>query len=102
MRRGLTRSRDRLKAGLQGSGFKTFPSQGTYFLNIDLPGSGVAADDRTFCLKAVEAAGIAAIPVSAFYTEQPVSSTVRLCFAKRDDTLDAGVERLAAARRMFV
>jgi len=26
---------------------------------------------------------------------------VRLCFAKRDETLDAGIARMAEARRMF-
>ena len=43
------------------------PSQGTYFLNIDLPASGVAEDDLAFCLRAVKEAGVAGIPVSAFY-----------------------------------
>jgi aspartate/methionine/tyrosine aminotransferase len=97
----LARSRDRLQAGLQAAGFRTLSSQGTYFLNIDLAASGLALDDRTFCLRAVEEAGVAAIPVSAFYAETPVTSTVRLCFAKRDETLDAGIERLAHARRLF-
>jgi aspartate/methionine/tyrosine aminotransferase len=100
-RRGFARSRDRLQAGLAAAGFQTLPSQGTYFLNIDLPGSGLAVDDRTFCLRAVAEAGVAAIPVSAFYAEAPVTTTVRLCFAKRDETLDAGIERLAQAKRLF-
>jgi hypothetical protein len=51
-----------------------------------------------FCLRAVKEAGVAAIPVSAFYETAPVTSDLRLCFAKRDETLDEGVERLAKAR----
>ena len=46
--------------------------------------------DATFCERLVEEAGVASIPVSAFYEEDPVTSVVRLCFAKDDATLDAG------------
>lgn len=100
MRRDLQRSRDRLAAGLTREGFAVLPSSGTYFLNVDLPASGVREPDRAFCLRAVTAAGVAAIPVSALYEEDPVTTIVRLCFAKRDETLDAGVERLARAREL--
>jgi N-succinyldiaminopimelate aminotransferase len=100
MRRDLQRSRDRLATGLTREGFVVLPSSGTYFLNVDLPASGVREPDRAFCLRAVKAAGVAAIPVSALYEEDPVTTIVRLCFAKRDETLDAGVERLARAREL--
>ena len=64
MPRALERSRDRLTDGLRREGFAVLPSAGTYFLNIDLPGSGVTEPDRDFCLRAVTEAGVAAIPVS--------------------------------------
>jgi N-succinyldiaminopimelate aminotransferase len=96
----LQRSRDRLAEGLRREGFVTLPSQGTYFLNIDLPASGVAEPDRAFALRAVNEAGVAAIPVSAFYEEAPVTTILRLCHSKADATLDAGVERLARAREL--
>ena len=95
------RSRDRLATGLIEAGYVVLPSQGTYFLNVDLAASGMALDDRTFCLRAVREAGIAAIPVSAFYAQAPVTTIVRLCLAKKDETLDAGIERLATARRLM-
>jgi len=98
MPRGLERSRDRLSEGLKREGFAVLPAQGTYFLNLDLPASGIDETDRDFCLRAVKAAGVAAIPVSALYEEDPVTHIVRLCFSKRDETLDAGIERLARAR----
>jgi aspartate/methionine/tyrosine aminotransferase len=44
---------------------------------------------------------VAAIPVSAFYASNPVRNVMRLCFAKRDETIDAGIERLAKARRLL-
>lgn len=95
---GLQRSRDRLAAGLREAGFVVLDSGGTYFLNVDLAASGVAEDDRTFSLRAVRDHGVASIPVSAFYAQDPVRHVLRLCFAKADDTLDEAVERLAAAR----
>jgi aspartate/methionine/tyrosine aminotransferase len=101
MRAGYARSRDRLTAGLEAEGFKVIPSEGTYFLNIDLAASGLNIDDETFCMRAVKEAGVAAIPVSAFYASNPVRNVVRLCFAKRDQTIDAGIERLAKARRLL-
>jgi aspartate/methionine/tyrosine aminotransferase len=94
----LADSRDRLAQGLRREGFAPLPSAGTYFLNIDLRASGVAEVDVDFCLRAVREAGVAGIPVSAFYESDPVTTIMRLCFAKRDETLDAGVERLARAR----
>lgn len=102
MRAEFARGRDRLTAGLESAGYAVLPSQGTYFLNIDLQASGLAVDDRSFCERAVRDCGVAAIPVSAFYAEQPVTHIVRLCFAKREDTLDAGIERLARARRLML
>jgi N-succinyldiaminopimelate aminotransferase len=98
----LARSRDRMTGGLRREGFTVLESQGTYFLNIDLTGSGVLEGDMDFCLRAVKQAGVAAIPVSAFYESDPVTSIARLCFAKADETLDEGVRRLAKARDLSV
>ena len=100
MPRALERSRDRLNAGLQREGFAVLPSQGTYFLNLDLPASGVDEPDRDFALRAVKEAGVASIPVSALYEEDPVTTILRLCFAKRDEVLDEAVLRLAKAREL--
>ncbi|MES2035309.1 MAG: aminotransferase [Pseudomonadota bacterium] len=94
----LQRSRDRLAAGLTREGFKVLPSAGSYFLNVDLTASGIDEGDRAFCLRAVKDHGIAAIPISVFYETDAPTNLIRLCFAKRDETLDAGIERLAAAK----
>jgi N-succinyldiaminopimelate aminotransferase len=100
MPRDLQRSRDRLSGGLKREGFAVLASQGTYFLNIDLTASGITEPDRDFCLRAVKEAGVAAIPVSALYEADPVTSIVRVCFSKRDETIDAGIARLARAREI--
>ena len=94
-------ARDRLRDGLAAEGFAPLPAQGTYFLSLDLAASGIAAGDVEFCEQAVKQAGVAAIPVSAFYAEDPVTNVVRLCFAKRAETLDDGVARLGRARALF-
>ncbi len=100
MPRDLTRSRDRLAGALRDQGFAVLQSQGAYFLNVDLQASGVRESDADFCMRAVKEAGIAAIPLSAFYEADPVTTIIRLCFAKRDETLDEGARRLAKARAL--
>ena len=97
---GLERSRDRMIEGLRREGFAVLPADGTYFLCIDLTASGITESDRDFCLRAVKEAGVAAIPISAFYETEPVTHIVRLCFSKGDETLDEGVRRLAKARAL--
>ena len=97
LRGDLARSRDRFTAGLRDLGFAVIPSQGTYFLNIDIAPLG-ETDDAAFCRRLVTDHGVAAIPVSAFYAEGAVRTVVRFCFAKRDETLDAALDRLAGVR----
>jgi aspartate/methionine/tyrosine aminotransferase len=93
MRAEMQRSRDHFTAGLRARGFTVLDSQGTYFLNVDLAPLG-AVDDVSFCKTLVNDFGVAAIPVSAFYAENPITSVVRFCFAKRDKTLNGALERL--------
>jgi N-succinyldiaminopimelate aminotransferase len=95
---GLAASQQRLAEALTQEGFAVLPSQGTYFLNLDLAASGVTVADHAFARLAVEQAGVATIPVSALYETDPVTTILRLCFAKADATLDEGAERLARAR----
>ena len=97
MRAAFQRSRDRFAAGLTELGFSVLPSAGTYFLNVDLAPLGVN-DDAAFCTDMVQSHGVAAIPVSAFYAQDPVTNVARFCFAKHDATLDAALERLAKLR----
>lgn len=98
MRAGFQRSRDRLKAALEGEGFVTLPARGAYFLGIDLAASGITMSDEDYARHAIEH-GVATIPFSAFYAAPNAPALVRLCFAKRDDTLDRGAAALIRARR---
>lgn len=91
-------SRDRLTAALRAEGFAVLPSEGTYFLTVDLVASGIAMGDHDFCRACVNHHGVAAIPLSALYAHDPDMHLIRLCFAKADETLNEGAARLAAAR----
>ena len=94
-RANLARSRDRLSKGLSGLGFPVLDSQGTYFLNVDLAPLGLNETDEAFCKRLVHEHKVAAIPVSAFYEENHVTSVLRFCFSKKDATLDTALERLS-------
>jgi aspartate/methionine/tyrosine aminotransferase len=101
MRANFAGARDLMVAALREAGFVPLPAEGSYFVSIDLDQSGIATDDVTFCERAVREAGVAAIPVSAFYDADPATNVVRLCFAKQPRTLDLAVERLRAAKALF-
>lgn len=101
MRASFAGARDSFVGDLERAGFATLPAEGSYFVSLDLAASGVAADDVSFCERAVRECGVAGIPVGAFYAEDPVTNVVRLCFAKRGETLAAGIEGLERARDLF-
>jgi N-succinyldiaminopimelate aminotransferase len=101
MRAEFEAARNALAKGLGEAGFETLPAEGTYFIGVDLSASGIDSDDVTFCERAVREAGVAAIPISAFHAGDPVTNVVRLCFAKRPETLAAGVERMRDAKALF-
>jgi aspartate/methionine/tyrosine aminotransferase len=100
MRTAFARARDRMSEGLRRAGFAVLPSAATYFLVVDLAASGIALDDEAFAKLAVEQAGVAVVPMSPFADENPPRHLIRLCFAKRDETIDAGVAALARAREL--
>ncbi|MGB3328179.1 MAG: aminotransferase [Thermomicrobiales bacterium] len=101
MREGFQRSRDRLASGLRALGLAVLPSEGSYFLNVDIASLG-EVDDAAFALRLIEDHGVAAIPVSAFMqgTHSGTRTLLRFCFAKRDETLDTALERLAGLRAL--
>ena len=101
MRERFARARDRMTSGLEAAGFSVLPSASTYFLCVDLAASGIALDDEGFATQAVEQAGVAVVPLSPFAEQDPPRQMIRLCFAKRDETIDAGVEAMAKARNMM-
>jgi len=88
------RKRDLFRDGLQGSRFTLLPSDGTYFqcVRYDAISSLSEADFARWLTSEIK---VAAIPVSAFYSRPRESKVVRFCFAKKDETLQLALERLA-------
>ena len=101
MRDRFQRSRDLMTEGLRDVGFTVLDAAATYFLCVDLKASGIDADDETFAAAAVEKAGVAVVPISAFAEQEPSRHLVRLCFGKKDETIDAGVAAMAKAMELL-
>jgi aspartate/methionine/tyrosine aminotransferase len=101
MRQRFARARDRMAAGLGAAGFAVLDSAATYFLCVDLAESGIRLDDEALATAAVERAGVAVIPLSPFAEQDPPRHLVRLCFGKKDETIDAGIAAMARAREML-
>jgi methionine aminotransferase len=88
------RKRDLFRAGLERTRLKLLPSQGSYFQCVDY--SAVSdLPEEAFCRWLTETAGVAAIPLSAFYAGGFEQHIARFCFAKRDETLALALDRLA-------
>lgn len=90
----LQARRDRLSAGLAAAGLSVLPAEGTYFLTADVRGTGLDEDDAAFCARLTAEAGVAAIPVSAFFEQEAPRHLIRFCFCKAEETLDEAVRRL--------
>jgi aspartate/methionine/tyrosine aminotransferase len=87
--------------GLRRAGYAVLDAGATYFLCVDLAGSGVELDDDSFASAAVAQAGVAVVPLSAFAEKDPPQHLVRLCFGKKDETIEAGVAAMARAKEML-
>jgi methionine aminotransferase len=85
--------RDHFRQLLAPSKFKLQPVKGAYFQLVDYSALK-ATDDLNFCEWLVREAGVAAIPISAFYETPPDARLVCLCFANNEATLAAAAERL--------
>ena len=92
------RKRDFFRQGLSATKFKLLPGEGTYFQCADISSLSVPEKDlgeAEFCEWLTREIGVAAIPMSAFYGDAFDQNVIRFCFAKKDSTLQAAIERLA-------
>lgn len=86
--------RDFFLEAMDGSRLKPLPCEGTYFCNFDY--SAISEEeDRAFAKRMTTEYGVAAIPVSAFYSGPTDDKVIRLCFAKTEETLAKAGELLA-------
>jgi methionine aminotransferase len=90
--------RDLFRQGLAQTRFRLTACEGTYFQCASIADLAVPERDlpeAEFCQWLTRELGVAAIPLSAFYGDGFDQKLIRFCFAKRDDTLQAALQRLA-------
>jgi len=72
------------------------PASGTYFQLLDYS-QITDLNDMDFAEKLAREAGIATIPLSPFYNEKNNEKLLRVCFAKKDEVLEAAADILSKA-----
>ncbi|WP_233522278.1 methionine aminotransferase [Chitinophaga silvatica] len=87
------RKRDLFLSLMKDSKFTPLHSAGSYFQLMKYDRISDEAD-KDFVVRLTKEAGVAAIPVSAFYQEGTDNKVIRFCFAKKDETLVSAAERL--------
>ncbi|MBC8085045.1 MAG: aminotransferase class I/II-fold pyridoxal phosphate-dependent enzyme [Hymenobacter sp.] len=88
--------RDLFRELLAGSRFELLPVPGGYFQLARYARIAAAETDVAFARRLTREAGVAVVPVSAFYHNGHDDGLIRFCFAKQDDTLRAAAARLRA------
>lgn len=88
------KKRELFRAGLAKTKFKILPSEGSYFQCVDITEVSDLSE-ADFCKWLTTEIGVAAIPLSAFYGNGFDQRVVRFCFAKKDETLNLALDRLA-------
>ncbi|KAF2330131.1 methionine aminotransferase [Flavobacterium nitrogenifigens] len=85
--------RDYFQKLLQNSRFELKPCEGTYF-QVASYANISNEDDVTFCKNLIINHGVAAIPISTFYSDHKDQKLIRFCFAKDDSTLESAAKKL--------
>ena len=80
--------RDYLRKLLVSTPLKYIPSSGSYFESYSYAAISNESD-KVFAEKLVKDYGVAVIPMSAFYHDATDNKVIRLCFAKKEATLEA-------------
>ena len=92
-----TAQKDLFLNGLDAIGISHTNPQGAYYVLLDISEFGYASD-LEFCDVLAREVGVGAVPGSSFFRE-PVNHLIRLHFAKKDETLNAALNRLEDIRK---
>ena len=92
-----TEKRDLFLKGLDDIGIQHTVPQGAYYILLDISEFGYKSD-LVFCEKLAEYVGVGAVPGSSFFKE-PENRYIRFHYAKKNETLNAALERLNDIRR---
>ncbi len=93
----LQKNRDILAAGLTKLGFEVQPCEGTYFLTAGIS-KLTNEKDFAFCERLIREAGVALIPLSAFFKSGTPDTFVRFAFCKQQSLIE---QSAAAAGEIF-
>ena len=89
----LQKKRDHFAELMKATPFQPLPSYGSYF-QLYSYASVSDESESDFAVRLTEKGGVATIPVSAFYKTPVDNKVLRFCFAKKEATLEAAVNRL--------
>lgn len=92
-----TSKRNLFLKGLDDIGIAHTVPEGAYYILLDIGEFGFASD-LEFCEVLARDVGVGAVPGSSFFKE-PVNNLIRLHFAKKDETLNEALNRLADIRK---
>ena len=92
-----THKRDLFLRGLRDVGLAHTVPEGAYYILMDISEFGFDSD-LEFCEVLAEKVGVGAVPGSSFFKE-PVNHLIRFHFAKKDETLNEALNRLADIRK---
>jgi len=90
----LQQKRDHFRQLMKATPFQCIPSHGSYFECYSY-GHFSNEGDKDLAIRLTKEFGIATIPVSAFYKDAVDNKVLRFCFAKKEDTLEKAVQKLA-------
>jgi methionine aminotransferase len=89
----MQQKRDYFIALMRDTGFGMLESKGSYFVCAKYDRIS-DEPDVDFATRITKENGVATIPVSVFYKNGTDNKVVRFCFSKKNETLEAAVERL--------
>ena len=89
----LQQKRDYFQAGMEKTRLEPLPTHGSYFQVYSYKNIS-AQSEKEFAIHLTKEYGVASIPVSAFYQQEVNNQVLRFCFCKKQETLDAAIERL--------
>jgi aspartate/methionine/tyrosine aminotransferase len=91
--RELQEKRDIIAGALKAAGLDVLASEGTYFITASIRNL-TNEPDRDFCVRLTREAGVAPIPLSAFFSGGAPTDLVRFAFCKKPAVLEEAGRRL--------
>jgi methionine aminotransferase len=89
----IQQKRDHFMRLMKETKFEPLPTYGSYFQVYSYKNISDEVE-KDFAIRLTKETGVAAIPVSAFYTKETNHQVLRFCFSKKETTLETAVTRL--------